>query len=537
MAIHLKTAEEIGQMRVAGRLAGEVLDFVAPRVKPGVTTGELDRLCHELIVHEQKAIPAPLNYAPPGYKPFPKSICTSVNHQVCHGIPGERVLKAGDILNIDVTVIKDGFHGDSSRMYYVGEPSIQAKRLCETTYECMWLGIREVRPGAFLGDVGAAIQQHAETHGYSVVREFCGHGIGRKFHEEPQVLHYGRSGTGTRLQPGMTFTIEPMINAGKPAIRELADGWTIVTKDHSLSAQWEHTVLVTGTGFEVLTLSAGTPPPPHHCLHVVPSRDACGRRRHARRPEGRRASRARRAAGKISRDGGRHYGAARASPLGRPRPEGDVAPAPIAGTPCAARGRRLRARGALPSFRRRRAGAAAGPGFRRPRDPDRKTRRTTLGHRARARPQRAHRRRVRRGGEEGRHRDDQPPRSTTTRRKPRPFRPFRSRAGGMPRRQGVFQGKALGAGTAPYQIPGQPLQPRAQSQGSTRRPSRPAGDPLDQPGLRAGKFLDGIGAARPDYAGGSAPGAEASQIAPEPAGAPALRRRAPRRPTAVRLPG
>src|SRR6266704_1037625 len=208
MAIHLKTAEEIGQMRVAGRLAGEVLDFVAPRVKPGVTTGELDRLCHELIVHEQKAIPAPLNYAPPGYKPFPKSICTSVNHQVCHGIPGERVLKGGDILNIDVTVIKDGFHGDSSRMYYVGEPSIQAKRLCETTYECMWLGIREVRPGAYLGDVGAAIQQHAESHGYSVVREFCGHGIGRKFHEEPQVLHYGRSGTGASVVQNLRFFVE-----------------------------------------------------------------------------------------------------------------------------------------------------------------------------------------------------------------------------------------------------------------------------------------------------------------------------------------
>ena len=262
MAIHLKTAEEVGSMRVAGRLAGEVLDFIAPRVRPGITTGELDRLCHGFIVNEQNAIPAPLNYAPPGYKPFPNSICTSVNHQVCHGIPSERVLKASDILNIDVTVIKDGFHGDSSRMFYVGKPSIQARRLCETTYECMWLGIKAVRPGAFLGDVGAVIQEHAESHGYSVVREFCGHGIGLKFHEEPQVLHYGRPGTGLRLQPGMIFTIEPMINAGKPAIRELADGWTIVTKDHSLSAQWEHTVLVTGTGYEVLTVSAGAPPPP-----------------------------------------------------------------------------------------------------------------------------------------------------------------------------------------------------------------------------------------------------------------------------------
>jgi methionyl aminopeptidase len=262
MAIHLKTAEEVGSMRVAGRLAGEVLDFIAPRVRPGITTGELDRLCHSFIVNEQNAIPAPLNYAPPGYKPFPNSICTSVNHQVCHGIPSERVLKAADILNIDVTVIKNGFHGDSSRMFYVGKPSIQARRLCETTYECMWLGIKAVRPGAFLGDVGAVIQEHAESHGYSVVREFCGHGIGLKFHEEPQVLHYGRPGTGMRLQPGLIFTIEPMINAGKPAIRELADGWTIVTKDHSLSAQWEHTVLVTGTGYEVLTVSAGAPPPP-----------------------------------------------------------------------------------------------------------------------------------------------------------------------------------------------------------------------------------------------------------------------------------
>jgi methionyl aminopeptidase len=264
MSIHLKSTEEIEKMRVAGQLAGEVLDFIAPRARPGITTLELDRLCHDFIVNEQKAVPAPLNYAPPGYKPFPGSICTSVNHQVCHGIPGERVLKGGDILNIDVTVIKDGFHGDSSRMFYVGEPSIQAKRLCEATYECMWLGIRAVRPGAFLGDVGAAIQEHAEGHGYSVVREFCGHGIGRNFHEEPQVLHYGRRGTGVRLQPGMVFTIEPMINAGKPGIRELADGWTIVTKDHSLSAQWEHTVLVTDTGFEVLTVSPGTPPPPDH---------------------------------------------------------------------------------------------------------------------------------------------------------------------------------------------------------------------------------------------------------------------------------
>lgn len=253
-------------MRIAGRLAGEVLDFIAPRVVPGVTTEELDRLCHDYMVREQGTVPAPLNYAPPGYKPFPKSICTSVNHQVCHGIPGERVLKAGDIVNIDITVIKDGFHGDTSRMFCVGQPSIQARRLVDATFECMWLGILAVRPGAFLGDIGAAIQKHAESRGYSVVREFCGHGIGRRFHEEPQVLHYGRSGTGIKLEPGMIFTIEPMINAGRPAIRELADGWTIVTKDHSLSAQWEHTVLVSETGFEVLTASAGAPPMPQHLL-------------------------------------------------------------------------------------------------------------------------------------------------------------------------------------------------------------------------------------------------------------------------------
>ena len=248
MAVVLKGAEEIERMRIAGRLAAEVLDFVAPQVKAGVTTAELDRLCHEYMREVQHTVPAPLNYAPPGYPPFPKAICTSVNHQVCHGVPGDRVLKAGDILNIDVTVIKDGFHGDTSRMFYVGEPSIQARRLCEVTYEAMWLGIRTVRPAAFLGDIGAEIQRHAESRGYSVVREFCGHGIGRRFHEEPQVLHYGRPGTGLRLQPGMIFTVEPMINAGKPAIRELADGWTIVTKDHSLSAQWEHTVLVTESG-------------------------------------------------------------------------------------------------------------------------------------------------------------------------------------------------------------------------------------------------------------------------------------------------
>ncbi len=262
MSVNIKTPEEVEKMRIAGRLAAEVLDFIAPHVKPGVTTDELDALCHDFIVNVQGTIPAPLNYAPPGYPPFPKSICTSVNHVVCHGIPGQKKLKPGDVVNIDVTVIKDGFHGDTSRMFYVGEPSIQAKRLCDITYECMWRGIAKVRAGAYLGDVGHAIQTHAEEHGFSVVREFCGHGIGRRFHEEPQILHYGRPGTGLKLQAGMIFTVEPMINAGKPGIRQLADGWTVVTKDHSLSAQWEHTVLVTEGGFEVLTLSLGAPRPP-----------------------------------------------------------------------------------------------------------------------------------------------------------------------------------------------------------------------------------------------------------------------------------
>jgi len=261
MAISIKSAQEIENMRAAGRLAAEVLDYIAPHVRAGTSTGEIDRLCHVYMTEVQNTVPAPLNYAPPGYRPFPKSICTSVNHVVCHGIPGEKKLKNGDVVNIDVTVIYDGFHGDSSRMYYVGEPPIQARRLCEVTFECMWLGIENVRPGAYLGDIGHAIQIHAEEHGYSVVREFCGHGIGRRFHEEPQVLHYGRPRTGVRLLAGMTFTIEPMINAGRPDVRQLADGWTVVTKDHSLSAQWEHTVLVTESGYEVLTLSAGAPLP------------------------------------------------------------------------------------------------------------------------------------------------------------------------------------------------------------------------------------------------------------------------------------
>lgn len=262
MSVNIKSKEDIQKMRVAGRLAAEVLDFVVPHVKAGVTTDELDRLCHDYMVNIQGCVPAPLNYAPPGYKPYPKSICTSVNHVVCHGVPGAKALKNGDVVNIDITVIKDGFHGDTSRMFHVGDPSIQARRLCDITYECMWRGIRMVRPGAHLGDVGHVIQSHAEANGFSIVREFCGHGIGRRFHEEPQVLHYGKPATGLKLQAGMTFTIEPMINAGKAGIRQLGDGWTVVTKDHSLSAQWEHTVLVTDDGFEVLTLSDGSPPAP-----------------------------------------------------------------------------------------------------------------------------------------------------------------------------------------------------------------------------------------------------------------------------------
>lgn len=262
MSITIKTSDEIEKMRVAGRLAAEQLDYITQFVTAGISTAELDKLCHDYTVNVQHAIPAPLNYAPSGHNPYPRSICTSVNHQVCHGVPGDKKLKNGDIINIDVTVIKDGFHGDSSRMFYVGEPSIQARRLCEITYECLWLGIKVVKPGAHLGDIGHVIQRHAENHGFSVVREFCGHGIGRDFHEDPQVLHYGKAGTGPKLEAGMTFTIEPMINAGRRDIRQLGDGWTIVTKDHSLSAQWEHTVLVTQTGCEVLTVSPGMPPVP-----------------------------------------------------------------------------------------------------------------------------------------------------------------------------------------------------------------------------------------------------------------------------------
>lgn len=265
MSITIKTRDEIQKMRIAGRLAAEVLDYIAPHVKPGVTTETLDKMCHDYMVDVQHTIPAPLNYAPAGYPPYPKSICASVNHQVCHGIPGPKPLKKGDIVNLDITVIKDGYHGDTSRMFMVGgdkHASILARRLCQVTFEAMWLGIAMVRPGARLGDIGHAIQRHAESQGCSVVREFCGHGIGARFHEEPQVLHYGKPGTGVELVEGMTFTIEPMINAGKAAISELPDGWTIITRDRSLSAQFEHTVLVTANGVEVLTRSTDCPPPP-----------------------------------------------------------------------------------------------------------------------------------------------------------------------------------------------------------------------------------------------------------------------------------
>lgn len=263
MTIIIKTPDEIQGMREAGRLGSEVLDYLTPFVKPGVTTGELDRLVHDYMVNVQGTTPATLNYAPPGYTPYPASSCISVNDVVCHGIPGEKVLKSGDAVNIDITVLtKDGFHGDNSRMFLVGTPSIMAKRLSQITYECMWLGIRQVKPGARLGDIGHAIQKHAEAAGYSVVREFGGHGVGKGFHEAPHVSHFGTPGTGEELVPGMIITIEPMINAGKRDIKFLPDGWTIKTKDRSLSAQWEHMVLVTETGYEVLTVSAGSPPAP-----------------------------------------------------------------------------------------------------------------------------------------------------------------------------------------------------------------------------------------------------------------------------------
>jgi len=249
MSIHIKPPDEIEKMRVAGRLAAEVLEMIEPHVKAGITTNELDRICHEYIVDVQQAIPAPLNY-----HGFPKSICTSLNYQVCHGIPSDKKLKNGDIINIDITVIKDEFHGDTSKMFYVGEPSIRGRRVSEVARESMIEGIKLVKPGTQLGDIGEVIQTYAESRGFSVVREYCGHGIGRGFHEDPQVMHYGKAGTGVTLQEGMTFTIEPMINAGKRQVKLLKDNWTVVTKDHSLSAQWEHTILVTADGFEVLTL-------------------------------------------------------------------------------------------------------------------------------------------------------------------------------------------------------------------------------------------------------------------------------------------
>ncbi|MBD3619948.1 MAG: type I methionyl aminopeptidase [Chromatiales bacterium] len=249
MSATIKTPEEIEKMRVAGRLAAEVLEMIGPHVQPGITTDELDRICHDYIVNEQQAIPAPLNY-----RGFPKSICTSVNHVICHGIPGNKTLKNGDIVNIDVTVIKDGYHGDTSKMFFVGKPTVQGRRIVEIAHKSLWIGIDMVKPGVRLGDIGHAIQTYAEGQHAAIVREYCGHGIGREFHEEPQVLHYGRPGTGMVLEPGMTFTIEPMVNAGKRHTKLLPDGWTVVTKDHSLSAQWEHTILVTADGHEVLTL-------------------------------------------------------------------------------------------------------------------------------------------------------------------------------------------------------------------------------------------------------------------------------------------
>jgi len=249
MNVTIKSSEEQEKMRKAGRLAAEVLDMIGDFIQPGISTNELDQICHKYITETQNAIPAPLNY-----RGFPKSICTSLNHVVCHGIPGERILKSGDILNIDVTVIKEGFHGDTSRMFFVGKSNIQAERLVQITLESMLIGIEELAPGKYLGDVGHAIQTHVEKNRFSVVREYCGHGIGRIFHEEPQVLHYGKPKSGMKLETGMTLTVEPMVNAGKRYVRLLPDGWTVVTKDHSLSAQWEHTILITNNGYEILTL-------------------------------------------------------------------------------------------------------------------------------------------------------------------------------------------------------------------------------------------------------------------------------------------
>ncbi|MEK6749975.1 MAG: type I methionyl aminopeptidase [Pseudomonadota bacterium] len=252
MSVSIKTPDEIAKMRVAGRLAADVLTMLAPYIRAGITTNEINDISHHYITEVQHAVAAPLSY-----HGFPKSICTSVNHQVCHGIPSDKVLKNGDVLNVDITIIKDGFHGDTSMMFFIGEPSVMAKRLATVAYEAMLLGIRAVRPGAFLGDIGYAIQSYVESQRFTIVREYCGHGIGRGFHEEPQVLHYGNPGAGLQLTPGMIFTIEPMVNAGKRFVKLLPDGWTVVTKDHALSAQWEHTILVTDDGYEVLTLRPG----------------------------------------------------------------------------------------------------------------------------------------------------------------------------------------------------------------------------------------------------------------------------------------
>lgn len=250
MSITIKTPEEFEKMRVAGKLAADVLDMIGDYVKVGVTTNELDKICHDYIVNVQKAIPAPLNY-----EGFPKSICTSVNHVVCHGIPNDKKLENGDIVNIDVTVIKNDYHGDTSKMFYVGDVKPFAKKLVDVTQECLYLAIRMVKPGVKLGDIGFTIQQHAEKNRYTVVREYCGHGIGKIFHEDPQILHYGKKDTGIEIVAGMTFTIEPMINAGKHDVKlNKVDGWTVTTKDHSLSAQWEHTMGVTENGIEVFTL-------------------------------------------------------------------------------------------------------------------------------------------------------------------------------------------------------------------------------------------------------------------------------------------
>ena len=262
MAIHIKTPEEIAGLRIAGRLASELLDYLTPFVKPGVTTGELDKLAYDYTVNVQKCIPACLGYQPEGMTPYPATTCISINHVVCHGIPGDKKLKNGDIVNIDVTSIKDGFHGDTSRMFVVGKPTIAGKRLCDLAFKTMWAGIEAVRPGGTFNDIGVACQAFADKNGISVVRDYGGHGIGRGFHEEPHVHHFPIKQPTPKFVPGMVFTVEPMVNAGRYGVTMLGDGWTVVTRDRSLSAQWEHMVLVTETGYDILTTSAGTPEPP-----------------------------------------------------------------------------------------------------------------------------------------------------------------------------------------------------------------------------------------------------------------------------------